>query len=89
MGFKFLKFLQRYIQNDLDLIVSTDPNLLDELMQDCLALIKICAIKPLGLFPFRSFRLEDFGRAILQEFRMARKKCLELETQAQLRTGRK
>ena len=48
MGFKFLKFLQRYIQNDLDLIVSTDPNLLDELMQDCLALIKICAIVGIG-----------------------------------------
>ncbi len=44
MTLKFFKLLQRYIKNDLDIIVASDTDFLDELVEDCLPLLKGCVL---------------------------------------------
>ncbi len=44
MTLKFFKLLQRNIEDDLNIIIPSDTDFLDELVEDCLPLLKGCVL---------------------------------------------
>ena len=44
MTLKFFKLLQRNIEDDLNIIIPSNTDFLDELVEDCLPLLKGCVL---------------------------------------------
>ena len=56
MTLKFFKLLQRNIEDDLNIIIPSNTDFLDELVEDCLPLLKGCVL--IGACPSEQIRNE-------------------------------